>query len=233
METGALTTSSACPQSTLTSAETKPTPGLPSTKASSNDYNIFSDFWNQKNQGLLKKKEQQVHHQLLLQQQHMMQLQQHHHSFPSPITPTYDKKVFSSPSSSCRFDGASSNGSSASNQHITEVSSNVSLYSSPTSSSASTPSSASSYQRHGYGQFPFNDIYGSSGSFLSSSYAAAAALGTSHHDITRSCSALPSPTIYPPTPPPSTPWIHPAWFGSMESAGSYNMKTPKTNPFDN
>lgn len=154
----------------------------------------------------------------------MMQLQQHHHSFPSPITPTYDKKVFSSPSSSCRFDGTSSNGSSASNHHAAEVSS---LYSSPTSSSASTPSSSSSNQRHGYGQFPFNDIYGSGGSFLSSSYAAAA---SSHHDLTRSCSALPSPTIYPPTPPPSTPWIHPAWFGSMESSGY--MKTPKTNPFD-
>lgn len=27
----------------------------------------------------------------------------------------------------------------------------------------------------------------------------------------RSC-ALPSPTIYPPTPPPSAPWIHP-WYG--------------------
>jgi hypothetical protein len=33
----------------------------------------------------------------------------------------------------------------------------------------------------------------------------------SHHDNSgRSC-ALPSPTIYPPTPPPSAPWIHP-WF---------------------
>lgn len=180
---------------------------------------------------LLKKKEQHLQHQLMLQQQQQMsQLQQHHHSFPSPITPTYDKKVFSSPSSSCRFDGVSSNGSSASNQHPTEVSSNTSLYSSPSSSSASTPSSTSS-NRHSYGQFPFNDVYGSSGSFLSSSYAAAAALGTSHHDLTRSCSALPSPTIYPPTPPPSTPWIHPAWFGSMESTGY--MKTPKTNPFDN
>ena len=175
---------------------------------------------------LLKKKEQHIQHQLMLQQ--------HHHSFPSPITPTYDKKVFSSPSSSCRFEGgASSNGSSASNphQHATEVSSNASLYSSPSSSTASTPGSSSSNQRHNYGSYPF-DVYGSSGSFLSSSYAAAAALGTSHHDLTRSsCSALPSPTIYPPTPPPSTPWIHPAWFGSMESAGY--VKTPKTNPFDN
>lgn len=164
---------------------------------------------------LLKKKEQHLQHQLMLQQQL-------HHSFPSPITPTYDKKVFSSPSSSsCRFDGAGSTGS-----HSAEVSS---LYSSPSSSTASTPSSSSSNQRHTYGQYPFNDVYGSSGSFLSSSYAAAAA----HHDLTRSsCSALPSPTIYPPTPPPSTPWIHPAWFGSsLESAGY--MKTPKTNPFDN
>lgn len=177
---------------------------------------------------LLKKKEQHIQHQLMLQQQQQMsQLQHHHHSFPSPITPTFDKKVFSSPSSSCRFDGVSSNGSSASNQHTAEVSSNASLYSSPSSSTASTPSSTS--QRLTYGQFPFNDVYGSSGSFLSSSYAAAAALGTSH-DLTRSCSALPSPTIYPPTPPPSTPWIHP-WFGSMESAGY--MKTPKTNPFEN
>jgi hypothetical protein len=150
---------------------------------------------------LMKKKEQHLQHQLMLQQQL-------HHSFPSPITPTYDKKVFSSPSSSCRFDVASS-----ATNHAAEVSS---LYSSPTSSTASTPSSSSSNQRH-YGQYPFNDVYGSGGGFLSS-YA--------------SSSALPSPTIYPPTPPPSTPWIHPAWFGSsLESAGY--MKTPKNNPFDN
>ena len=155
--------------------------------------------------------------------QHSLMLQQQlHHSFPSPITPTYDKKVFSSPSSSsCRFDGASSTGS-----HTAEVSS---LYSSPTSSTASTPTSSASNQRHSYGQYPFNDVvYGTGGGFLSSSYAAAAA----HHDLTRSsCSALPSPTIYPPTPPPSTPWIHPAWFGSSLESTGY-MKTPKTNPFD-
>lgn len=185
---------------------------------------------------LLKKKEQHIQHQMLLQQQQMSQLQQHHHSFPSPITPTFDKKVFSSPSSSCRYDGASSNGSSASNNPPAEVSSNASLYSSPSSSTGSTPNSSSSNTRHCYGQFPFNDVYGSSGNFLSSSYAAAAALGTTHHDLSRSCSALPSPTIYPPTPPPSTPyapstpWIHPAWFGSMETSGY--MKTPKTNPFE-
>lgn len=29
--------------------------------------------------------------------------------------------------------------------------------------------------------------------------------------LARSC-ALPSPTIYPPTPPPSAPWMHPPWF---------------------
>jgi hypothetical protein len=159
------------------------------------------------------------------------------HSFPSPITPTYDKKVFSSPtsssSSSCRYDN---NGSSTS--VATEASSNASLYSSPTScSSASTPSSShsSSGSRHNssYSHYNFGDVYGTSGNFLSSSYASAAALG-SHHDLSRSsCSALPSPTIYPPTPPPSsTPWLHPAWFSSMETASGY-MKTPKNNPFEN
>lgn len=229
---GTLPSSPACPQTTLSSSAVSKPSGS-TTKASNNDYNNFSDFWQQMSHGLLlKKKEQHIQHQLMMQQQQQLtQLQHHHHSFPSPITPTYDKKVFSSPSSSCRFDGVSSNGSSASNHHTTEVSSNASLYSSPSSSTTSTPSSSASNQRHSYGQFPFNDVYGSSGTFLSSSYAAAAALGTSHHDLTRSCSALPSPTIYPPTPPPSTPWIHPAWFGSMETAGY--MKTPKTNPFDN
>ncbi|KAG5672026.1 hypothetical protein PVAND_002188 [Polypedilum vanderplanki] len=179
---------------------------------------------------LLKKKEQHLQHQLMLQQQQINQ----HHSFPSPITPGYDKKALASPtsssSSSCRFDTLNGNSTTVS---TTEVTSSASLYSSPTSSSASTPSSAhstSSSQR--YGQYPFGDIYGTSGNFLSSSYASAAALG-SHHDLTRSsCSALPSPTIYPPTPPPSsTPWLHHAWFGSMEAAGY--MKTPKNNPFDN
>jgi hypothetical protein len=179
---------------------------------------------------LLKKKEQHLQHQLLLQQQQMQ-----HHSFPSPITPGYDKKALASPSSSssssCRFDALNGSSTAAS----TEVTSSASLYSSPSSSSASTPSSAhsTSSQRHSsYGQYHFGDVYGSGGNFLSSSYASAAALG-SHHDLTRSsCSALPSPTIYPPTPPPSsTPWLHPAWFGSMEAAGY--MKTPKNNPFDN
>lgn len=191
-------------------------------------------------QGLLfKKKEQHLQHQLLLQQQQQQQLSQMH-SFPSPITPTYDKKVFSSPSSStssssCRYDNMNGGSTSA----ATEVSSSASLYSSPSSSTASTPSSSSKMdhsQRHNsssYGQYNFGDVYGSGGSFLSSSYATAAALG-SHHDVTRSsCSALPSPTIYPPTPPPSsTPWLHPAWFGSMETAAGY-IKTPKNNPFEN
>lgn len=181
----------------------------------------------------MKKKEQHLQHQLLLQQQQ----QQLNHSFPSPITSSYDKKLFSSPSSSCRYDSGVSSGSSA-----TEVSSNASLYSSPSSSSASTPaptnngasSSNSQNQRpssSSYGQYPFGDVYGSSGNFLSNSYASAAA----HHDLSRSCSALPSPTIYPPTPPPSsTPWLHPAWFGSLETAAAAGyMKTPKNNPFDN
>lgn len=176
----------------------------------------------------MKKKEQHLQHQLLLQQQ-----QQQHHSFPSPITPSpYDKKVFSSPSSSSSRQEMSSNGSSS--HFPLEVSSN-SIYSSSTSSTsaASNSSASSNSQRHTFAQNPFCDVYGSSGNFLSSSYAAAAALGTSHHDLSRSsCSALPSPTIYPPTPPPSTPWIHPAWFGSMESSGY--MKTPKSsNPFEN
>lgn len=185
-------------------------------------------------QGLLmKKKEQQLQHQLLLQQQQL------NHSFPSPSS-SYDKKLFSSPSSSCRYDSGVSSGSSA-----TEVSSNASLYSSP-SSSASTPaptsngggsSNSSQGQRpssSSYGQYPFGDVYGSNGNFLSSSYANAAAL-SSHHDLSRSCSALPSPTIYPPTPPPSsTPWLHPAWFGSLETAAAAGyMKTPKNNPFEN
>lgn len=156
-------------------------------------------------------------------------LQQPQNSFPSPITPTYDKKLFSSPSSSssssCRYDSGVNSGSSA-----TEVSSNASLYSSP-SSSASTPASVASSggnnQRSSYGQYPFSDVYGSSGNFLSNSYASAAAL-SSHHDLSRSCSALPSPTIYPPTPPPSsTPWLHPAWFGSLETAAGYNYKSSK------
>lgn len=172
------------------------------------------------------------------QQQQMNQIAQHQHSFPSPITPTYDKKVFSSPSSSCRYDGVSSNGSSASNHHhATEVSCSSSLYSSPASStsSISTQSPSGGQQRHNYGQYSFNDVYGTSGNFLSSSYAAAAALGTSHHDLLRSsCSSMPSATtnIFPPTPPPSSgPWIHhPAWFGSLESSGY--MKTPKNNPFE-
>jgi len=163
--------------------------------------------------GLLMKKQQQQQQQL-----------HHHHSFPSPITPTYDRKVFPSPSSSstgsasCRYDGAAS--SSSGSAHLTEA------------------SSAAAAASRGYTQYPFNDIYGTaSGNFLSSSYAAAAAaaLGTSHHELTRSsCSALPSPTIYPPTPPPSAPWVHPAWFGSMETAAAAAgfMKTPKTNPFD-
>lgn len=183
----------------------------------------------------MKKKEQQLQHQLMLQQ-HQTQL---NHSFPSPITSSYDKKLFSSPSSSCRYDSGVSSGSSA-----TEVSSNASLYSSPSSSSASTPapnsgSSGSSSQGQrpsssSYGQYPFGDVYGTSGNFLSSSYASAAAL-SSHHDLSRSCSALPSPTIYPPTPPPSsTPWLHPAWFGSIETAAAAGyMKTPKNNPFEN
>jgi hypothetical protein len=183
---------------------------------------------------LLKKKEQHLQQQLMLQQQ-----QSQHHSFPSPITPTYDRKVFSSPSSSssssCRFDsGVSSNGSSAT---ATEVSSSASHYSSSTpassisSSSTATAAATSSNQRHSssYGQYPFGDVY-SSGNFLNNSYSATA-LGS--HDLTRSsCSALPSPTIYPPTPPPSsTPWLHPAWFGSMEAVGY--MKTPKNNLFEN
>lgn len=186
---------------------------------------------------LMKKKEQQLQQSLLLQQQQQQQL---NHSFPSPITSSYDKKLFSSPSSSCRYDSGVSSGSSA-----TEVSSNASLYSSPSSSSAaSTPaptsgSSSGSTQNQrpsssSYSQYPFGDVYGSSGNFLSSSYASAAAL-SSHHDLSRSCSALPSPTIYPPTPPPSsTPWLHPAWFGSLETAAAAGyMKNPKSNPFEN
>ena len=160
----------------------------------------------------MKKKEQQLQQQLLIQ----------HHSFPSPITTSYDKKLFSSPSSSCRYDSGVSSGSSA-----TEVSS----YSSP-SSSASTPApngaSSGNSQRpsSSMNQYSFGDVYGSGGNFLSSSYA-------SHHDLSRSCSALPSPTIYPPTPPPSsTPWLHPAWFGSIETAAGY-LKTSKNNPFEN
>lgn len=170
----------------------------------------------------------------MLQQQQQQQL---NHSFPSPITSSYDKKLFSSPSSSCRYDSGVSSGSSA-----TEVSSNASLYSSPPSSSASTPapnsnSVNSQSQRpasSSYGQYPFADVYGSSGNFLSTSYANAAAL-SSHHELSRSCSALPSPTIYPPTPPPSsTPWLHHAWFGSLETAAATGyMKTPKSNPFEN
>lgn len=193
----------------------------------------------------MKKKEQQ-------HLQHQLMLQQSQNSFPSPITPTYDKKLFSSPasssSSSCRYDSGIGGGSST-----TEVSSNASLYSSPSSSSASTPvsvaagstagssnnqqSQRSSSSSSSYGQYPFSDVYGSSGNFLSNSYASAAAL-SSHHDLSRSCSALPSPTIYPPTPPPSsTPWLHPAWFGSLETAAAAAatgyMKTPKNNPFEN
>lgn len=179
-------------------------------------------------QGLLMKKKEQQQHQFLLQQQQS--------SFPSPITPnsTYDKKLFSSPSSSssssCRYDSGVSSGSSA----AAEVSSNAS-YSSPSSSSASTPAPQANSQRSSaYSQYPFGDVYGSSGNFLSSSYASAAL--TSHHELSRSCSALPSPTIYPPTPPPSsTPWLHhPAWFGSLETAAVAGyMKTPKNNPFEN
>lgn len=194
-------------------------------------------------QGFLMKKKEQQH------LQHQLMLQQPQNSFPSPITPTYDKKLFSSPasssSSSCRYDSGVGSGSSA-----TEVSSNTSLYSSP-SSSASTPVSAASSSssassgcggnsanshRSSYGQYPFSEVYGSGGNFLSNSYASAAAL-SSHHDLSRSCSALPSPTIYPPTPPPSsTPWLHPAWFGSLETAAAAvgYMKTPKNNnPFEN
>jgi hypothetical protein len=170
------------------------------------------------------------------QQQHHHHNLQHHSSFPSPITPTYDKKVFSSPSStssgSCRYDLPTNNSSSNNNTTslALEVSSTgSSLYASPTSTPSSTTSSSnqksSSAASSSYGQYHFGDVYGSSGNFLSNSYASAAALGSS-------CSALPSPTIYPPTPPPSsTPWLHQAWFGSMENAGY--MKTPKNNPFEN
>lgn len=172
----------------------------------------------------LKKKEQNLQHQLLLQQQH-------HHSFPSPITPSpFDKKVFSSAtSSSTSRQEASSNGSSS---HLALDVPSSSLFSPSASSTTSTPNSSlsSNSQRHSYIQNPFSDVYGSGGGFLSSSYTA---LGTPHHDLSRSsCSALPSPTIYPPTPPPSTHWVHPAWFGSLESAGY--MKTPKSsNSYEN
>lgn len=168
---------------------------------------------------LTKKKEHNHQHPLMLQQHQQITQLQSHHSFPSPVTPTFDKKVLTSPSSSCRFDTTSNSGYFNGSNNPKESSTTGSLYSSP-SSNASTPGSTS--QRNIYGQFPFNEVYGSSGNFLGL---------RNSYDLTRSCSALPSPTIYPPTPPPSAPWIHPAWFGSMESVGF--MKTPKTNPFDN
>lgn len=175
------------------------------------DYS-FSDLWQQMSHGLLlKKKEQHLQHQFMLQQQ----LQQPSNPFPSPITPTYEKKA----STSCRFDvsgnGRSSReGANSSNQsHNTEVS-----------------SSTSTSNRHSFSQFPFNELsYGTasnssssySSPFLSSNYSAAvsaAALGHHESSARSSCSALPSPTIYPPTPPPSTLGIHhpihPSWFGA-------------------
>lgn len=43
---------------------------------------------------------------------------------------------------------------------------------------------------------------------------AAAAVAALHETANARNCALPSPTIYPPTPPPSAPWIHPhPWFG--------------------
>lgn len=173
----------------------------------------------------IKKKEQHLQHQLLLQQHHQ-------HPFPSPITPSpFDKKVFPSPSSTSSRQETSSNGSSS--QFPLDISSNplFSPSASSTTASSSNQALSSSVQRHSFIQNPFNDVYGSGGGFLNTSYPST--LGASHHDLNRSsCSALPSPTIYPPTPPPSTHWVHPAWLGSLESAGY--MKTPKSsNSFEN
>lgn len=248
-------TTSLLPQSTLSSTYntsaslSKASAALSGIGSQAHDYNNFSDLWQQMSHGLLlKKKEQHLQHQLMFQQQQMQQQQQHHHSFPSPITPTYDKK--SNFTSSCRYD------SSGGSNHSAEVSSTSSLHSSPllltststsSSSSSSTSSATSNNRSHSFGNnYPFSEFsYGSgtgancsttapSGApynFLSSNYAAAAAaaLGT-HHDLSRSSShALPSPTIYPPTPPPSAPWIHPSWFGPEPGF----MKTPKSmNPFE-
>lgn len=246
-------TTSLLPQTTLSSTYntsaslSKASAALSGIGSQAHDYNNFSDLWQQMSHGLLlKKKEQHLQHQLMFQQQQMQQ-QQHNHSFPSPITPTYDKKS-SNFTSSCRYD------SSGGSNHSAEVSSTSSLHSSPlllstSSSSSSSTSSATSNNRHCFGSnYPFSDFSYGTGSgtgascastapsgtpynFLSSNYAAAAAaaLGT-HHDLSRSSShALPSPTIYPPTPPPSAPWIHPAWFGAEPGF----MKTPKSlNPFE-
>lgn len=142
---------------------------------------------------LLKKKEQHLQHQLLLQQQL--------HPFPSPITPTFEKKYVPS---SCRYDvspGGNYNGS--------EVSS--------TSSTSSSTSGRHPVNFPLATQFPFD--YGNTyNSPFFNSYSGSPSLSVSH------AQSLPSPNkefnkdfLFPPTPPPSTPtpstpFVHPSWF---------------------
>lgn len=144
--------------------------------------------------------------------QEKQQQQQNLRQFPSPPVPPPPPVILPLQNQSCRyqkdkFDFYSALGANiasetvAGRQFATQSSSSAySTIHETAAAAAATTGNPSS-------------IYGSGGYHLQVSPAAAVVAALHETANARNC-ALPSPTIYPPTPPPSAPWVHPhPWFG--------------------
>lgn len=138
--------------------------------------------------------------------------QQNLRQFPSPPVPPPPPVILPVQNQSCRYQkdkfdfysalGANIASETVAGRQFATQSSSSSAYSTIHEAAAAAATSGNP-----------SSIYGTGGYHLQVSPAAAAVAALHETANARNC-ALPSPTIYPPTPPPSAPWVHPhPWFG--------------------